>query len=392
MIGLATRPLITFLDEGDGRQPPVVAPIAASGITFLGGAPGNGKTLLGAEVAITKASGVSRLGFAAEPGRVLFVSADMGPDATRDYLQMLMYPGRELALQNLFIATPHGLLLDEPDGAEAFFGAVRDVAPELIVMDYFANFIGTDGFSNAELRPVLDVFAEMRDVMKISLFVLDQTRKGTGQSGADGPAVDALYGGRAKGAIADLVIFTKKDAGSGVFTVKGAKARSAGFADINLTFDGVNGWQRQGVSSFRPTPAEDSVLAEIAAAANSRGRTIAELQSLCALSERAVRAAIATLTYHGKIFEGPKVGRSKTYRDARVQEGASQGALQDALKGASAPPPYKGARSPAGLQSSDEEPASDADVARRFGPEAVSSNALREYASMQPRGIDGGAA
>jgi hypothetical protein len=386
MNALATRPLGEFLEEGDGRRPDVVAPILVSGINWLAAPPGNGKSLLACELALTKATGLSRAGFSAEPGPVLFVSADMGPDTTRDYLRPLVYPGREQGLVDLHIATPHGLLLDDIGGAEALLTAVRDVNAELVILDYFANFLETDGFSNKELRPVLDVLAEIRDVCRVPILVIDQNRKTTGQKATDGPPIDNLYGGRAKGAIADRVVFMSKDAGSGVFTLKGAKARGAGFAEINLTYDEFDGWQRQDAAAYRPTPSEDTVFACIASASNLRPRTIKEIVNLTGLSKRAVQGALNALRYHGKVVEAQKVGREKTYKCATVQEGATQGEMHVSPKGASAQSPSKGDCTPERLPPDDGVEA----VVRRFGFGAERSKALTAYAAMVPEAATSG--
>jgi hypothetical protein len=354
MSELYARPLRTFLTGGGGRKADVVGPLIVHGINFLGGGVGEGKTLLACEIALTKASGRSRLGFNAEAGRVLLVGADMGPDALRDYIQLLVDidPSRVAALDNLILATPHGLLLDETEGQEALLAAIRENQPELVIFDYFANFSSTDGFTNRELRPILDILAEIRDVMGIAVLMLDQLRKAKGEKRGDAPPIDDLFGGRAKGAIADRALFIKRDQGSGIFTVKGAKARGAGFADMNLTFDDTNGWQRDGSSTFRPTPGDAKVLACIQAASNLKPRTKQDIIGLTALSERAVQNSLNALRYHALIVEGPPLGRAKTYKSARVQEGAIQGALPPAPKGASVQSPYKGDLHPSGLHAS----------------------------------------
>lgn len=390
MTELRTRSLATFLEEGDGRRPDVVGPVIVHGINFIGGHPGHGKTLLACELGVTKACGISRLGWVAEPGRVLVVSADMGPDALRDYFGPLMYPGRELALENINIATPLGLMLDEPDGAEALLAAIRDTGPALLILDYFANFISTDGYGNRELRPILDVLLEIRDVMGIAIVVIDQTRKSSGEPKMDAPPIDNLFGGRAKGAIADRVLFIKKDAGSGVFTVKGAKARGAGFADINLTFNEVAGWQRQQVSPRHSTPSETTVMACIASASSLRARTLKEIVSLTGLSKRTVLSALNALKFHGNVVEGPKVGREKTYKCASVQEGATQSAMDGAMKGASVQPPYKGADTPAWLHDSDGTDGDSSAMEFRFGAGAADSPAPSAYATVTPVAADGG--
>jgi len=307
-------PLGQFLEAGTGRRPDVVAPIATSGITYIGGGPGQGKTLLAAEIAVTKASGISRLGFTAEAGPVLFVGADMGAEDTRDYFGMLMFEGRELALENLHVAITPGLLLDEPEGAEALRTRIQEVRAELVILDHFACFIGSDGFTNRDLRPVLDLLRDIRDIDRVPLLIADQTRKqSTGPNSGQAPAIDALYGGRAKGAIADRVVFIKKDAASGGFIVKGAKERGAGFADLCLSFDAEGGWERQDTLPQHLTPAEASVAAVITASANLNGRTVAEIAKETSFTPRTVQSALARLMYYQQVAHGPKHGRANTY-------------------------------------------------------------------------------
>jgi hypothetical protein len=304
-----------------------VAPIARFGITIVAGGPGQGKTLLGLEAAVTKATGVSRLGFVAEPGVVLFVGADMSAEDTRDYLNMLMYPGRELALENLHIAIAPDLLLDEPKGQAALRGLLRELRAEFLVLDYFGCFIGSDGFTNRELRPALDALRAIRDTDGVAVMVLDQTRKqATGRFTSQAPAMDELYGGRAKGAICDLAYFIKKDAGSNVFTVKGAKERGAGFADISLVFSAEDGWALAGTVPQHLTPAEASVAAAISAAANLEGLTLAEIVALTGLSKRTVQATLSRLLYYHQVVYGEPRGRANRYKGASMQEGDNEGA------------------------------------------------------------------
>jgi len=320
---VVSMPLGPFLEAGPGRRADVVVPVATSGITFLGGGPGQGKTMLGLEILMTKASGISRIGFTAEAGPVLFVGADMGAEDTRDYLQMLMFEGRELALENLHIAITPGLLLDEPEGAEALHALIQEVRAELVVLDHFGCFVGSDGFTNRELRPILDCLRGIRDIDRVPLLILDLTRKqSTGPNTGQAPAIDALYGGRAKGAIADRVVFIKKDVASGAFVIKGAKERGAGFADLSLSFDAEGGWERLDSLPQHLTPAEASVAAVIAASVNLNGRTLAEIVEETGLSKRTVQSALTRLIYYGQIAYGPTRGRAKTYKGAlcrRVQ-------------------------------------------------------------------------
>ena len=380
MIGMPIRTALEFMREGGGRRPDAVAPLASAGITFVGGGVGMGKTLIGLELAVTKASGESRIGLTAEPGRVLFIAGDMAPEDYREYLAMIV-SGRERAWENLHIATPRELYLDEEDGAVALRDAISQVSAELVVMDYFDRFLLTDGYHPKELRPIVNTLADIRDVDKVALVMLDQTRKqGNSSKANQAPAADELFGGRAKSALADRILMLKKDAASGVFTITPAKERGAPFAPFNLTFDAEGGWRRDESERLHLTPGDERIRVFIDAAPPGQGRLCIEIQKETHLSESAVRHAIARLQSYGMITAGPRVGRSHTYKSATLHNPAIQSALADTTNYATLHSPYKGVQQSSGEQSSDA-----AEVDRRFGPGAHESVALTEYAKVETR-------
>ena len=302
-----------FLEAGTGEaRMDIVGPIAKAGITFIGGGPGQGKTLLGLEIAMTKASGISRCGFTAEPGPVLFVGADMGEDDTRNYLDMLMFEERELALANLQIQILPTLLLDEPEGVQTLRSLVQETHAELVILDHFSCFLSSDGFTNRELKPILDCLRQIRDE-NVALVILDQSRKAsTARNAVQVPLIDELYGGRQKGALADRVVFIKKDAASNAFIVKGAKGRDAGFADFTLSFGAESGWERLDGMPQHLTEGEATIAAIITTA--EEGRTISEIIVATGFSERTVRDVVARLMFYQQIIKGPvKRGREDIY-------------------------------------------------------------------------------
>lgn len=339
-----TRPLRVFLNEGDGRRPDVVVPVVAAGITYLAGVTGQGKTLHALEIALTKASGVSNVGYSAEPGPVLFVAADMAPDSYREYVRMLLDPGREGALDNFHITTPRGLYLDEEAGAADLREMIADVRAELCVIDHFGEVCTTDGITNSDLQPILNTFAAIRDIDGVSLLVLDQLRKEgtTSRRGSTAPAIDNLYGGRAKAAQADRVLMISRDAGSAVFTLVAVKERGPGFAPANFTFDAADGWQRDDSQHLHLTPGDKRVLAFIEAAAPELLRTRTEIEEGCSLKERAVYGSLARLQRYDLIVPGPKRGRSNTYKTATLHNPANRGASAAATNTAKTAHPYKG--------------------------------------------------
>lgn len=350
MIGMPVRTALEFMREGGGRRPDVVAPLASAGITFIAGGVGMGKTLIGLEIAVTKASGRSRLGLVAESGPALFIAGDMAPEDYRDYLGLVV-GGRELAWENLLIATPRELYLDEDDGASALRDAIVQCGAALVVMDYFDRFLTTDGYTPKELRPIINTLADIRDVDKVPLVMLDQTRKeGNGRRRNQAPPADELFGGRAKSALADRILMLNKHAASGVFTVSPAKERGAPFAPITLAFDAEHGWVRDDTPKIHLTPSDRKVMACIESAGPSRGPTCWEIQDATGLSESSVRHALGRLQKHGTVALGLKVSRGSTYNSATLHNTAIQSAHADPTNSATLHSLYKGVQQSSGVQ------------------------------------------
>jgi hypothetical protein len=317
---LSTRPVPAreFLANAGDPQPDVVAPLVSPKINFLVGNVGEGKTHLATEIAVTKACGRSRIGLAATPGPVLIVQSDMG-DEFVGALAMHVGVDRTDALDNIHVWVESGILLDDDAIVEEFLASVRAVRPELMVVDYFDLFHGTDGATNRQLRPILNVLKELRDVDGIPQLWLDQTRKAAEGPKSEAPLIDKLIGGRPKSAVASRAYFISRDKASGVFTVTSAKRRSAEFAPIRLMLDD-QGWQRIEGEPVRLTQAEEQVRQCVL---EGSPRTIESIQNRTGLAERTVRGALTRLQYHGDIAHGPKDGRAFTYVPANSANGAA---------------------------------------------------------------------
>lgn len=342
MSEIEVRTAADFMTESGGRQPDVVAPLVAAGITFLGGGVGMGKTLLGLEIAVTKASGRSQIGLVATPGRVLFVAADMAPDGYRDYLQSVV-GDRHDAWQNLYFATPRDLFLDDEEGEQELRAVTREVGADLVVMDYFDRFLTTDGYHPKELRPIVSALAAMRDEDKVAILMLDQKRKQSGGArNGSVPVADELFGGRMKSALADRIIMVKKDAASAVFTVAPAKERGAAIAPMNLVFDAERGWSVDGGVRVHLTPGDEKIRSFIDAALPGEGRTVTEIGTDTRLSERAVRSGLSRLMAHGLVTKGQKAGRCDTYKSATLHITAVQSELPPSTNYATLHSPIRG--------------------------------------------------
>ena len=257
---------------------------------------------------------------------------------------------RQEAWDNLQIATPRELYLDEDDGPMALREAIVESQSQLVVMDYFDRFLLSDGFHPKELRPIINTLADIRDEDKVPLVMLDQTRKlPSGAKKNTAHAADELFGGRAKSALADRILMLNKRAASAIFTIAPAKERGAPFAPIARSMQKAAG--SDDVERLHLTPGDERIRAFIAAAAMGQGRTCIEIQRDTRLSESAVRHALGRLQSFGLVTPGPKVARSCTYMSATLHNSAIQSAHADPTNSATLHSPYKGVQQSSGVQS-----------------------------------------
>jgi hypothetical protein len=314
-----SQPIKDFIASAGERKPDVVTDVVGAGANWLYGGPGDGKTVTAIEAAVTKATGRSFVGWTALPGTVLFVGVDM---ATTDYSQYYIdVCGDRLdeANANLRIWRPvDGLLLDEPTGATMLLEEIDAFDPELVVLDHFGLMIGGDGYSPKELNPALAVLSRIRE--RRALLVVDETRKESNQGNGRPPAIDQLFGGRRKASFADRAWAARRDEASGVVTLTSAKQRGSALAPIVLKM-GVEGLERvDGANVSNKTPAEERVLACIAAGLPHLPRTRVDIQQATGLSQRFVKDALSKLLYLGEITHDGYRSRAKTYKCASVRK------------------------------------------------------------------------
>ena len=142
----SVRSLAQLLIQQPVAMPSLVEPglLPAQGILFIGGEPKLGKSLLVANLALSLAAGVDRLGFPIpSPRRVLICQFEL---PVPQFVSRLLGMRRSLgpaADEHLFVDTDSaGHLLSTPQGLNHFLAAAQAAAAEVIVLDPLYSKIG----------------------------------------------------------------------------------------------------------------------------------------------------------------------------------------------------------------------------------------------------------
>ena len=175
------RSLAELLHQQPVAMPSLIEPglLPAQGILFLGGEPKLGKSLLVANLALSLAAGVDRLGFQIpSPRRVLICQFEL---PVPQFVTRLIGMRRSLgpaADEHLFVDTNSaGHLLSTPQGLNHFLGAAKAAAAEVIVLDPLYSTHDQDENDTRAMAALCQCLLRLRDVTGAALIVVHHVRK-----------------------------------------------------------------------------------------------------------------------------------------------------------------------------------------------------------------------
>src|SRR5262252_2531751 len=172
------RSLAQLLDQEPIAMPSLVEPglLPAQGILFLGGEPKLGKSLLVANLALSLAAGVDRLGFPIpSPRRVLICQFELPLPLMRRTLG-------PAADEHLFVDTcPVGHLLSTPQGLNHFLAAAQAAAAEVIVLDPLYSTHDQDENDTRAMAALCQCLLRLRQTSGAALIVVHHVRKSIGR-------------------------------------------------------------------------------------------------------------------------------------------------------------------------------------------------------------------
>ena len=182
----AVRSLAQLLEQQPAVTPScLVEPglLPPQGILFVGGEPKVGKSLLVANLALSLAAGVDRLGFPiAAPCRVLVCQFELPVAQFVSRLAVMRGPLGAAADQHLLVDTrAAGHLLSAPPGLNHFLSAARAAAAEVIVLDPLYSTHDQDENDTRAMAALCQSLLRLRDAARAALIVVHHVRKSIGR-------------------------------------------------------------------------------------------------------------------------------------------------------------------------------------------------------------------
>jgi AAA domain len=169
------------------EQQPATAPaclvepglLPPQGILFVGGEPKVGKSLLVANLALSLAAGVDRIGFPIPaPRRVLICQFELPVPQFVSRLAVMRRAMGSAADRNLLVDTrATGHLLCAPQGMNHFLAAAKAAAAEVIVLDPLYSTHDQDENDTRSMAALCQSLLRLRDAAQAALIVVHHVRK-----------------------------------------------------------------------------------------------------------------------------------------------------------------------------------------------------------------------
>jgi hypothetical protein len=177
----SVRSLAQLLEQQPVALPSLVEPalLPAQGIMFLGGEPKLGKSLLVANLALSLAAGIDRLGFPIPTARrVLICQFELPLPQFVSRLSLMRRTLGPAADDHLFVDTRSvGHLLSTPQGLNHFLTAAQAAAAEVIVLDPLYSTHDQDENDTRAMAALCQCLLRLRDASRAALIVVHHVRK-----------------------------------------------------------------------------------------------------------------------------------------------------------------------------------------------------------------------
>jgi hypothetical protein len=186
----SAAPAVLSLAQLLEQQPPIAPPclvepglLPPQGILFVGGEPKVGKSLLVANLALSLAAGVDRIGFAIPASRrVLICQFELPVPQFVSRLAIMRRALGAAADQQLLVDThAQGHLLSAAQGLNHFVCAARASAAEIIVLDPLYSTHDRDENDTRAMAALCQSLLRLRDASRAALVVVHHVRKSIGR-------------------------------------------------------------------------------------------------------------------------------------------------------------------------------------------------------------------
>ena len=300
------------------EQQPVTAPaclvepglLPPQGILFVGGEPKVGKSLLVANLALSLAAGVDRLGFPiAQPRRVLVCQFELPVTQFVSRLAVMRRALGAAADQRLLVDTrASGHLLSAAQGLGHFLEAAKAAAAEVIVLDPLYSAHDQDENDTRAMASLCQTLLRLRDASRASLVVVHHVRKSIGRHEIG----SAFRGSSALHAVGDsYVLLTRPSPQLATVELRFQFRYAAAQPPRWLQLNPQTLWFSSGAAASRPASAaprkvaREDVTQAFAQAGNPTRYTAlrAQIMHLTECSKRTAQIAITEACQQGWILQ-----------------------------------------------------------------------------------------
>jgi len=300
------------------EQQPMTAPaclvepglLPQQGILFVGGEPKVGKSLLVANLALSLAAGVDRLGFPiAQPRRVLVCQFELPVTQFVSRLAVMRRALGAAADQRLLVDTrASGHLLSAAQGLGHFLEAAKAAAAEVIVLDPLYSAHDQDENDTRAMASLCQTLLRLRDASRASLVVVHHVRKSIGRHEIG----SAFRGSSALHAVGDsYVLLTRPSPQLATVELRFQFRYAAAQPPRWLQLNPQSLWFSSGAAASRPASAaprkvaREDVTQAFAQAGNPTRYTAlrAQIMHLTECSKRTAQIAITEACQQGWILQ-----------------------------------------------------------------------------------------
>jgi len=186
----AATPSVLSLGQLLEQQPAVASAclvepglLPVQGILFVGGEPKVGKSLLVANLALSLASGVDRIGFPIPaPRRVLICQFELPVPQFVNRLSIMRSILGKTADENLLVDTrAQGQMLSAAQGLTHFVSAAKTASAAVIVLDPLYSTHDQDENDTRAMAALCQSLLRLRDASRAALIVVHHVRKSIGR-------------------------------------------------------------------------------------------------------------------------------------------------------------------------------------------------------------------
>jgi hypothetical protein len=206
----AVRSLAELLQQQPVTVPSLVEPglLPAQGILFFGGEPKSGKSILVANLALSLAAGVDRLGFSIPaPRRVLVCQFELPLNQFVTRLSTMRRGLGPAADQRLLVDTQaSGHMLSTAQGFSHFLSVAREAQAEVIILDPLYSTHDQDENDTRAMAALCQALLRLRDNSGAALVVIHHVRKAINR----GEVGSAFRGSSALHAVGDTYVLVTR--------------------------------------------------------------------------------------------------------------------------------------------------------------------------------------